>query len=129
MATTTGNDGVITVDGTAIVELRGWEVEENADRLEDTVLGDANRTYKAGLKDVRGTIDCRYDKADAGQTPLVVGDEPALVLRPEGTGAGLAEWTITASITGIRSSVVFQEVNDTSYTWEAAGALTKTTQP
>jgi hypothetical protein len=129
MATITGNDGVVLIDTNAIAEVTSFTINENADRIEDTALGDANRTYKAGLPDVGGTIECWFDDSDTnGQEALDVGSTVNLVLRPAGTGTGLAEWTVSADILSIETSVSFNEIVQRSFSWGAAGTLTKGTQ-
>ena len=129
MSTYTGNDGVVQIGGNAVGEVVSFSVTENADRVEDTVLTDTNRTYKAGLADVNGTIECRYDPGDTnGQVAMTVGATVSLVLHPQGTGSGLAEWTVSATILSINTNVQFNEIIGSTFEWGAAGTLTKGTQ-
>ena len=129
MATVTGNDGVVLIDTNVVAEVTSFTINENADRIEDTALGDSNRTYKAGLADVSGSIECWYDKSDTnGQEAMTVGSTVNLVLRPEGTGSGLAEWTVSADVLTNETAINFNEIVTRNFTWGAAGALTKGTQ-
>lgn len=129
MTTHTGNSGVAMIGANVIAEVTGYTINENADRLEDTALGDANKTYKAGDIDVGGTIDCWFDVSDTnGQEAMDVGAEVALVLRPYGTGSGLPTWTVTATILRQTSEVKRNQIISRSFEWGAAGALTKGTQ-
>ena len=130
MATYTGNSGVIMIGANAIGEVRSFTIREEAPRIEDTVLGDTNRTYKADIPSVDGTIECLFDPADTnGQVAMTNGAEVSLVLRPLGTGAGKPNYTVTANITGIDGpNVQFGEMIGITYSWAAAGALTKGTQ-
>ena len=133
MATVKGDNGVVRIGSTDVGEVTAFEINETADRIEDTALGDTNRTYKAGLADVGGSISCWYDSSEQGGTTgqgalKTVGSTVSLLLRPEGTGTGLPEWQISAQITEITTSVAFNEVVSTTFTWAAAGALTKTVQ-
>ena len=54
MSTFKGNDGVIKLGGSGgtniIGEVRSYSLEHTADTIEDTAMGDANRTYKDSLK-------------------------------------------------------------------------------
>jgi len=129
MATYTGNDGVVKIGTNTVAEVTSFTVTENADRVEDTALGDTNRTYKSGLSDVSGTIECHYDDTDTnGQGAMTIGSEVSLVLWPIGSGTGNPEWTVTATILGINTTVQFNEIVSASFEWGAAGTLTKGTQ-
>lgn len=129
MATTTGNDGAVLIGANPVGEIRSFTINENAERIEDTALGDVNRTYKAGLADVNGSIECWFDPGDTGgQEAMTVGATVSLVLRPNGTGSGLPEWTVSADITEISTTIAFNEINERAFNWAAAGALTKGVQ-
>jgi len=130
MATYTGNSGVVMIGANAIGEVRSFTIREESPRIEDTVLGDTNRTYKADIPTVDGTIECLFDPDDTnGQAALTNGAEVSLVLRPLGTGSTLPNYTVTANITGIDGpNVAFGEMVSVTYSWAAAGALTKGTQ-
>lgn len=129
MTTYTGNSGVVRIDTNSIAEVVSFDINENADRVEDTALGDTNRTYKPGLTDVSGTITCHYDDGDTnGQVAMTAGAEVNLVLWPLGSGTGNPEWTVTATILSVQTSVQFNEIIEATFEWGAAGALTKGTQ-
>lgn len=129
MTTYTGSSGVVKVGTNTVGEVVSFTVNENADRVEDTVLGDTNRTYKSGLEDVDGTIEVRYDPGDTnGQEAMQPGDEVSLTLWPLGSGSGNPEWTVTATILSRNLNVAFNEVIGATIEWAAAGALTKGTQ-
>ena len=49
MATHTGSEGTVKVGANAIAEIRSFSLEETADTLEDTTMGDTARTYKSSL--------------------------------------------------------------------------------
>lgn len=129
MATYTGNDGVVLVGTSAVAEVRSFTLREDAPRIEDTVLGDANRTYKADLATVDGTIECLYDPAGAGQTAMTIGAAVTLDLRPLGTGSGNPKLVVPVNITGIDGpNVQFGELITVTFSWAAAGALVKSSQ-
>lgn len=129
MATYTGNNGVVMAGTSAIAEVRSFTLREDAPRIEDTVLGDANRTYKADLPTVDGTIECLYDPAGAGQSALTIGAEVTLDLRPLGTGSGNPKLVVPVNITGIDGpNVQFGELITVTFSWAAAGALVKSSQ-
>lgn len=133
MTTTVGRSGTVYVGTNQVAEVRAFSINESAGRIEDTALGDSNRTYKAGLAEVSGTIECWWDKSDTnGQEAMTVGTTVSLDLRPEGDGSGLASYQVSAQITGIVLDGVSSEgdgqIITRTFEWAAAGALTKTTQ-
>jgi len=130
MATTLGDNGVVQIGANVVAEVTAFSVTESADKIEDTALGDANKTFKAGKPEVSGSIDCWWDDSDTtGQGAMTVGSIVSLDLRPEGTGSGFATWTVSASIDSIETNVAFNEIVTAKFTWSAAGTLTKGTQP
>ena len=129
MATILGDDGVVLVGANAIAEITQFTLNQSAERIEDTVMGDANKTYKAGKADVNGQITCRYDSSDTnGQQSLSVGSQVSLVLRPQGTGSGRPEFTLDAFITEISIEVAEGAIVSRTFTYAAAGALAEATQ-
>ena len=100
MSTFKGNDGVVSITGTAIAELKAWTFDENADQIDDTAMGDTYKTSKSGMPSATGTIECHYDPSDSTQEALVPGTEVALILYPNGTAQGSQRISLTAQITG-----------------------------
>ena len=84
MATHTGSEGTVRVGSNAIAEIRSYSVEETADTVEDTSMGDAYRTFKTTLKGWSGSVDVFWDETDTnGQVALELGlDEQALSVGP-----------------------------------------------
>ena len=129
MTTYLGDDGVVQIGANAVAEITRFTLNESSDRIEDTVMGDANKTYKAGKPDVNGQITCRFDPGDTnGQEALTNGSTVALDLRPRGTGSGLPTYTISAQVTEIVTEVAEGEIISRTFNWAAAGPLTKGTQ-
>ena len=128
MAKCTGNNGQVMVGAVAVVNVQRWTLNRNADRLDASVMGEANKTYMAGDVDVDGTFDCLYDKADASQESLIPGAIVTLKLRPQGPGSGLAEYTISATILRQTIEAARNAINTRTYEWGAAGDLTEGVQ-
>ena len=57
MATHAGSEGTVKVGSNAIAEIRSFSLEETADTLEDTTMGDTARTYKSSLTTFTGSVD------------------------------------------------------------------------
>ncbi len=67
MATFTGENGKVEITSddsagtTTVAEVRSWTVEHTKDVIEDTVMGDAARTYKSGLHQFTGSMEVVYE--------------------------------------------------------------------
>jgi hypothetical protein len=66
-----GKEGVLALavdDGVAVPAavalLSEWTLDMATDKVETTALGDANKTYVQGLKDVKGTFSGFWDSVD-----------------------------------------------------------------
>lgn len=128
MATHTGSEGTVKVGANAIAEIRSYSVEETADTVEDTSMGDSYRTHKTTLKAWSGTVDVFWDETDTtGQSALVVGSEVTANFYPEGSSTGDAYMTGTAIVTGKTVSASFDGMVESTITLQGTGALTRTT--
>ena len=79
MATHKGSEGTVKVGSNAIAEIRSYSIEESADTIEDTSMGDTARSYKPSLTQFSGSIDVFWDETDtSGQGALDVGSEITL---------------------------------------------------
>ena len=128
MATHTGNEGSIKVGANAIAEVRSYSIEESGDTVEDTVMGDTYRTYKASLKTWTASADIFIDETDTtGQGALTVGSEVALNVYFEGDGSGASYKTGTAIVTGSSLSASTDGMLEGSISLQGTGALTTDT--
>lgn len=128
MATHAGSEGTVKVGSNAIAEIRSFSIEESADTLEDTSMGDSARTYKPSLTTYTGSIDVLWDEMDAtGQGALTVGAEVTLNLYPEGDTTGDVELTGAAIVTGRSINSSYDGLVEMSISVQGNGALTTTT--
>ena len=128
MATHAGSEGTVKVGSDAIAEIRSFSIEETADTLEDTSMGDGARTYKPSLTSFSGSIDVFWDETDtAGQGALTIGAEVTLNLYPEGDTAGDTYLSGAAIVTGRSVSSSFDGLVEMSISVQGNGALTQTT--
>jgi hypothetical protein len=128
MATHKGSEGTVKVGSNAIAEIRSYSIEESADVLEDTSLGDSARTYLSSLTSFSGTIDVLWDETDSsGQGALSVGSEVTLNFYPEGDGAGDTYYTGSAIVTGVSRSASYDGLVEASISVQGNGALSETT--
>ena len=128
MATHAGSEGTVKVGSDAIAEIRSFSIEETADTLEDTSMGDSARTYKPSLTSFSGSIDVFWDETDtAGQGGLTIGAEVTLNLYPEGDTTGDSYLSGSAIVTGRSVSSSFDGLVEMSISVQGNGALTTST--
>jgi hypothetical protein len=128
MATHTGSEGTVKVGANAIAEIRSFSIEESADTLEDTTMGDGARTYKPSLTTYTGTVDVLWDETDTtGQGALTIGAAVTLNLYPEGDTSGDTYYTGAAIVTGRTINSSFDGLVEMSISVQGNGALTQTT--
>lgn len=128
MATHKGSEGTVKVGSNAIAEIRSFSIEETADTLEDTTMGDAARTYKASLTSFSGSVDVLWDETDStGQGGLTIGAEVTLNLYPEGDTSGDTYMTGSAIVTGRTINSSYDGLVEMSISVQGNGALTTTT--
>lgn len=128
MATHAGSEGTVKVGSDAIAEIRSFSLEETADTLEDTTMGDTARTYKPSLTTFTGSVDVFWDETDtSGQGALTIGASVTLNVYPEGDTAGDTYYTGSAIVTGVTRSSSFDGLVEASITVQGSGALTAST--
>lgn len=128
MATHKGSEGAVYVGANAIAEIRSYSLEETADTIEDTSMGDSARTYKASLTSFSGSIDVYWDETDTnGQGALDVGSEVTLNFYPEGNTSGDTYYTGTCIVTGVSRSASFDGMVEASVSVQGTGSLSETT--
>lgn len=128
MATHAGSEGTVKSGSNAIAEVRSFSLEESADTIEDTTMGDASRTYLTGLKTFSGSVDVFWDETDTdGQVSFAVGSSVTLAVYPEGDTAGDTYYSGTAIVTGRTITSSFDGMVEASFTLQGTGALTATT--
>ena len=128
MATHTGSEGTVKVGSNAIAEIRSFSIEQTADTLEDTTMGDTARTYKSSLTNYTGTVDVLWDETDTtGQGALTIGAEVTLNLYPEGDATGDTYYTGSAIVTGRTINSSYDGLVEMSISVQGNGALTETT--
>lgn len=128
MATHKGSEGVVKVGTATVAEVRSYSIEETAETLEDTSMGDAARTYCASLTSFSGSVDVFWDETDTtGQGSLTIGSEITLNLYPEGDAAGDTYYTGAVIVTGVTRTASFDGLVEASITFQGNGVLTETT--
>lgn len=68
MATYTGNDGALMVNGVGVAQVKSFSVEMKADTIETSSMGQEVRTYVKGLASFSGSADVLFDTLDWNST-------------------------------------------------------------
>lgn len=128
MATHAGSEGTVKVGANAVAEIRSYSIEQTADTLEDTTMGDTARTYLPSLTTFTGTLDVLWDETDtSGQGALTIGASVTLNLYPEGAVSGDTYLSGTAIVTGRTITASYDGLVEMSISVQGTGALTTTT--
>ena len=128
MATHKGSEGTVKVGSNAVAEIKSYSIEESADTLEDTSMGDSARTYKPSLSNFSGSLDVFWDETVTnGQGALSIGSEVTLNVYPEGDTTGDTYYTGSAIVTGVSRSASFDGLVEASISVQGNGALTSST--
>jgi predicted secreted protein len=115
------------VGNNTVGELRSYTLDQTADTIEDTSMGDSTRTYKVGLKAWSGSASLFFDELDVGQDALIIGTSVALKVYPEGASSGDTYYYGDAIITGKNISASFDGMVEAEVTFTGTGVLTEGT--
>lgn len=120
MATFSGKDGAVYSGNTAIAEVRDWSIEQTANRVDDTVMGDSWMTGKITQRSWTASVNIYFSQSQAG---IDLGDEITLNLYPEGKTTGLKYYNGKAHITSKSASASFDGMIEASISVEGNGEL------
>lgn len=128
MASHTGSEGIVKIGSATMAEVRSWSIEETAETIENTAMGDAARTYALGLTGWSGSMDVWWDETDtSGQGACDVGSSLTFNFYPEGTTTGDTYYTGTGLVTGHSRTASFDGNVEASISVQGTGALTEST--
>lgn len=98
MARIRGDDGVVLVGANPVASVREWSLDIEGEEYPVPAMGDSAQVNLAGIPKVSGILRCWLEDSDpTGQEALTQGATVALELRPEGTGSGLLEYSLTSA--------------------------------
>ena len=132
MATTKGSSGVVklAVSGGSVAamgEVRSFTVDETADTIEDSVMGDTARTYLSSLTSATLSMDVYWDDADAVQLVMDSGAALDWELYPTGTGTGEKYYSGGGILTSKSLTASFDGMVEGSFALQVSGAVTEAT--
>jgi len=67
----TGADGQLRYQGAVVGKVRDWSITVTKDALEDTCIGDYDRTYVQGLRGTTGSATVLYDPSNVNATSFL----------------------------------------------------------
>lgn len=132
MATTKGSSGVVklAVSGGSVAamgEVRSFTLDETADTIEDSVMGDTARTYLSSLTSATLSMDVYWDDADAVQLVMDASADLDFELSPTGTGTGEKYYAGGGILTSKSLTASFDGMVEGSFALQVSGAITEST--
>jgi len=124
MANHAGQSGLVKIGSTTVGELRSYSISETAGTIEDTVLTDGAKTYKAGQTTWSGSCDAFWDESDAAQSAITAGASVTLAFYPEGDASAASYASGSAVVTEISTSSSIDGMVEVSFSFQGSGALT-----
>ena len=123
-----GSEGAIKIGSNQIAEVKSYSLDESADTIETTSMGDAARTHLSSLTSFSGSVDCMWDETDTnGQTALAVGSTVTLLWYPEGSASGATYYSGSVIVTGKNITGSFDGLVEASIAIQGSGAITTAT--
>jgi hypothetical protein len=109
----------------AVAFLKQWSADFATDKGDVTAFGDVNKTYLAGLPDIKGSFNGFFDDATAqAYTAAIDGDSRRFYLYPDIVNAPSVYWYGTGFF-DFSVDVPVDGVTTVSGSWVAAGAVVK----
>jgi hypothetical protein len=138
MATLTGNNGAVSINGIAVLAVRNWSIEMTADTVETSVMGTDVRTYLTGMSAFSGSADVYFDASDYDTNESTFNPTAGLVgasgvtgkfyleLDATGTNSDKA-FTGTIIVTGYTVNSTMDGMVEGSISFQGSGATTFST--
>ena len=128
MATHHGQNGTVKIGSNTLAEIKSFSLDQTAETVEKTKMGDSMKSYLVGQGDASGSITCHFDETDTGgQGAMTIGASVTLELYPEGADSGDTYFSMTALINSIGLSVDMGDVVERSFGFQVTGGVTQTT--
>ena len=129
MAVLTGSDGQLLYGTQAFAKCRDWSITVSRDSLEDTCLGDYDRTYVQGLRGTTGSATLLYDPGNSLANDFLntvfddaSGDqEVTFRLNRRGLGDGGGAFRCQGFITSVSPSVSVGNIQAVSVSFQVSG--------
>ena len=103
--------------------MRSFDIDAQANTVDDTVMGDDWETHKVMHKSWSGSMRVLVDPADGGQSACAVGNVIAGEWFPSGETTGHKSMSGNASITGSRVATSYDGLVELDIEFKGNGAL------
>jgi len=130
MATFTGENGKVEITSddsagtTTVAEVRSWTVEHTKDVIEDTVMGDAARTYKSGLHQFTGSMEVVYESTHtAASDAFDPAKDGALTVEFYPDAATGQKFSGSVLTTSVSRTASFDDLITATVNFQGSGAL------
>jgi len=129
MTAFTGHNGGVSVGANVVAEVKSFSVEETAEPLDATAMGDSTREFLSpNLTQWSGQLEAHYDPGDTnGQGALTVGTTVSLTLFPVQNSTGNEQLAGSAIITSVGQASAVNEVVSRTIQFQGSGVLTRST--
>ena len=127
MAIHKGSEGLVKVGTNTVAEVRSYSIDESADTIESSSMGDTAKSFESSLTSFSGSVECFWDETDTAQVAMSIGSTITLNLYPEGADSGDTYYSGSAIITGKTVSGSHDGLVEASISFQGSGALTITT--
>jgi len=131
MATFTGENGKVEITSddssgtTTVAEVRSWTVEHTKDVIEDTVMGDAARTYKNGLHQFTGSMEVIYDSThSSASNAFDPAQDGALTVEFYPDASTGEKFSGSVLVTSVSRTSSFDDLVTATVNFQGSGALT-----
>ena len=126
MAVLTGAHGALRYQGQTVAKCRSWSLTINRDALEDTCIGQNDRTYVKGLRGASGSATVLYDPEDTAGRSLLnsifnnnASDDVEFVFNDPAGG----RFKCIAILTTVNPTVSVGDVQAVSLSFQVSGAI------
>lgn len=138
MATLTGNNGAISINGIAVLAVRNFSIEMTRDTIETSAMGTDVRTYLSGLSSFSGSADVYFDDNAFDTSETTFNPTSGLVgasgvtgkfyIELDATGTNVdSAFTGTIIITGYTVNSSFDGMVEASISFQGSGATAYST--
>jgi predicted secreted protein len=132
MATYEGSAGQVKIKSgadtlTAVASVRSWNLDITRETVEDTVMGDGNRTYKKGLQDYSGSMDIVFDSSEDAvvSTALTPDTDDAVTVEfYSDANDNTTKFEGTVIVTSYSITATYDGLTEASVAFQGTGALT-----
>ncbi len=134
MAFVHGKSTIVTIDGDDLsAYTNNTQFNRSGDSHDTTTYGKTAHTFQSGLKGGTATISGIYDSSAAAGPggvlrPLVAGAAVTFIYKPEGTGTGKPQASVSVIVTAYEETSPVADMITWSATLQFSDAITDTTQ-